>query len=163
MPDYYGLAKIFGDSVVNGREGFATNEPLPISPLDTPMGGEDEFENIPTQDEVGDGHISTASRRNAAPGGSSRQTIRRQSVEDAMMETIGRMADALDRLANSQDPITRMRKCWEVLDPLDIEESLKYRALAILESEMKAATFLALPLESRKRWLLAQLECSPDF
>ncbi|RWR97442.1 putative nuclease HARBI1 [Cinnamomum micranthum f. kanehirae] len=76
---------------------------------------------------------------------------KRHSVGEAMVENVGRMADALDRFANTQDAtVTRMRMCWEALDPLDIEESLKYKALAFLEGEMKAATFLALPLESRK-------------
>ena len=80
-------------------------------------------------------------------------------------ENVGQKADALERFANTQDAtVTRMRMCWEALDPLDTEESLKYKALAFLEGEMKAATFLALPLENRKRWLLAQLErLAPDI
>lgn len=165
FPDYYGLCEIFSDLVVDGREGFAMYNPLPLamndplaqsrqSPHDTHMGGEDEFENI------GDDHISTTNRHNA---GSQEDLLvkRREDITgEAMIEMLGRMADALDRLASTQDPVTRMRMCWEALDPLDIEERLKFKALAILEGEAKAATFLALPLKTRKLWLLGELGTS---
>ena len=162
LPDYFHLAEIFGDSVADGRSGFASND-CQTPPQDN--GGENEIDVNVTQDEVGEDHVSSRKRRNAALRGSSRQMTKRHSVGEVMVENVGRMADVLDRFANTQDAtVTRMRMCWEALDPLDTEESLKYKALAFLEGEMKAATFLALPLENRKRWLLAQLErLAPDI
>lgn len=51
-----------------------------------------------------------------------------------MVENVGHMADAVDRLANTQDAnaTTRMKMCWDAIVHLDLEESFKYRALEIL-------------------------------
>ncbi|XXG79668.1 hypothetical protein AAC387_Pa09g0690 [Persea americana] len=68
LPDYLHLAKIFGDSIADGRAGFASNDPQ-TPPQDN--GGEDEIDVNATQDEVGEGHVSSRKRRNATLGGSS--------------------------------------------------------------------------------------------
>ncbi|RWR86423.1 putative nuclease HARBI1 [Cinnamomum micranthum f. kanehirae] len=96
LPDYLHLAKIFGDSVADSRAGFASND-RQTPPQDN--GGEDEIDVNATQDEVGEDHVSSRKRRNAALGGSSRQMTKRHNVGEAMVENVGRMADALDRMS----------------------------------------------------------------
>ncbi|RWR90989.1 L10-interacting MYB domain-containing protein [Cinnamomum micranthum f. kanehirae] len=79
LPDYFHLAEIFGDSIADGRAGFALNDPQ-TPPQDN--GGEDEIDVNVTQDEVGEDHVSSRKRRNAALGGSSRQMTKRQCGGD---------------------------------------------------------------------------------
>lgn len=63
------------------------------------------------------------------------------------------MANALDRLANTQDTnaTTRMKLCWEAIEHLDHEKSFKYMALEILKEVMKATIFLGVPIKCHKR------------
>ena len=87
--------------MADGRAGFAANDSVQNSPpLDTFVGGEDEVDINATQDEVGEDHISTRKRCNSDIGISSRHTTKRQSVREAMVENVGRMADALDTWIN---------------------------------------------------------------
>lgn len=78
MPEYFHLAEIFGDSVADGRVGFAANDlVLNSPPPDTLVGGEDEVDINATRDEVGEDHISTRKRHNSDIGISSRHTKKR--------------------------------------------------------------------------------------
>ena len=50
-----------------------------------------------------------------------------------------------------------MLKCVEALDELELDDSVYYKVLRILEIGSKRETFMALGPLSREGWLLAEL------
>lgn len=164
MPDYLIMCKIFGDSIVNGREEMATND-VPRSPPsihndaldDNGMNVDDDA--TPHNEEVGDEHISTIRGRSAAPRGSSRQTRRRQSTGDAMVTVVGRMADAIEAISrNIVSTEVLQKRVWEALLPIDLEMKVKIKAFELLGNEVKASQFLALDNDTRKLYILRCLD-----
>ncbi|RWR76297.1 L10-interacting MYB domain-containing protein [Cinnamomum micranthum f. kanehirae] len=92
-------------------------------------------------------------RHSAAPGGSSRQTVRRQSARDAMVVVTQSMAYAIHTMARNTSE-ERMKKVWEAVLPLDLEPVMKFRAFQQLENEENASQSLALDSEYRKLFIL---------
>lgn len=174
MIDYNVFCEIMGDSIADGRESFAANDQF--QPQEPPLPNielrhEDEVQSGPLQDDGGDEHISTSRVHNSNPVSTpiafARGIKRRRPVREVACDPLARMVDAFENLAETQRMILkegtmmgRMRSCMEALEAIELDDELKYRAIDLLQGEIKGSTFLALPPGMRRKWLLRVLGCS---
>ncbi|KAJ8617742.1 hypothetical protein MRB53_013928 [Persea americana] len=82
----------------------------------------------------------------------------RSNIGLALVGAVETIASAITEYANKRSGEHQpMLKCVEALDELELDDSVYYKVLQILEIGAKRETFMALGPLSREGWLLAEL------
>eukprot|EP00268_Persea_americana_P058974 TRINITY_DN7185_c0_g1_i11.p1 TRINITY_DN7185_c0_g1~~TRINITY_DN7185_c0_g1_i11.p1 ORF type:complete len:159 (+),score=35.90 TRINITY_DN7185_c0_g1_i11:1434-1910(+) len=154
------LAKIFGDSVADGRESFAANDPNLVTDNEDTRDHEEPM--IEGDTELLDDDFSMANKRTRTntviPSTSHHLAKNRSNIGLALVGAVETIASAITEYANKRSGEHQpMLKCVEALDELELDDSVYYKVLQILEIGAKRETFMALGPLSRKGWLLAEL------
>ncbi|RWR92047.1 putative nuclease HARBI1 [Cinnamomum micranthum f. kanehirae] len=131
LPDWASLAIIFEDSVADGRDGFASNDPEPVE--------------AEADDDIG---LTQADEMN---------NVFENGLEDndvlVIIGAVETIANGFSEYANKHfKERPSVDKCISNLAELGLPSGLYYKALRLLENERKAEFFVALPPMDREGW-----------
>lgn len=98
--DYNVLVEIMEDTIADGRENFTTHDSFhpPQTPINEQITIEDKVESQPFQTEM----VSTTQVEMPNLASSSRSIKSKQPEKEMISDLVGRMADAMEPLANTQ-------------------------------------------------------------
>eukprot|EP00268_Persea_americana_P003957 TRINITY_DN11224_c0_g4_i1.p1 TRINITY_DN11224_c0_g4~~TRINITY_DN11224_c0_g4_i1.p1 ORF type:complete len:294 (-),score=60.76 TRINITY_DN11224_c0_g4_i1:610-1491(-) len=164
FPDWVSLAIIFGDSVADGREDFASNDPEPIDAqavANIPIMQADDVVNAYEEgiDDQDTSVSNTRSLRQNVSASTSHHVVRnRSNMEQALIGAVEAIASAISEYANKRArECPSMEKCIATLGEIGLSTAVYFKALDVLENERKAEIFLALPPSDRRGWISHQL------
>ncbi|RWR87796.1 Myb/SANT-like domain-containing protein [Cinnamomum micranthum f. kanehirae] len=160
--DWASLAIIFGDSVVDGRDGFASNDPEPVeagADDDIGLTQADEMDNVFENGlEDNDVSVCNARKRQFSSVSTSRHTAKnRANTSRVIIGAVETIANGFSKFANkrSKERLS-VDKCIRNLAELGLPSGLFYKALRFLENERKTEFFVALPPMDRDGWRVAK-------
>ncbi|RWR92102.1 Myb/SANT-like domain-containing protein [Cinnamomum micranthum f. kanehirae] len=162
FPDWASLAIIFGDSVADGRDGFASNDPEPIETQAEEETQTDDMDNAYEENAYEDIDVSIGTnrrQRQMSTAMTSRHTVRnRSNMGQALITAVETIANAMSDYANKRaKERPDMDKCIAALHDVGLPNVIYFKALNVIEIERKAEFFLALPPGDREPWILSQL------
>ena len=140
FPDWVSLAIIFGDSVADGRDGFASNDPEPIETQAEEETQADDMDNVfeANADEDIDISIGTNRRqRQLSTTKTSRHLARnRPNMGQALITAVETIASPMSDYANKRaKERPYMDKYIDSLRALGLPNVIYFKALNIIEIE----------------------------